>query len=119
MLDVRLTVRVDIEDRNFHSETHRNGGADYHFLSNTHTLTDKTGFAFTPAADRQLRVTSDAGVYHPQAEWSENIPYPIEKSRGQTASGDSYSPGWFELPMTRVNGCDVAGERGCDRTVGG
>ena len=30
--DVRITVRVDIEDRNFHSETKRNGGADCHFL---------------------------------------------------------------------------------------
>ena len=36
--DVRLTVRFDIEDRNFHWETKRNGGADYHFSSNTHTL---------------------------------------------------------------------------------
>jgi hypothetical protein len=34
--DVRLTVRCDIEDRNFHSETKRNGGADFHFSSNTH-----------------------------------------------------------------------------------
>ena len=33
--DVRLTVRFDIEDRNFHSETKRNGGADFHFSSNT------------------------------------------------------------------------------------
>ena len=59
--DVRLTVRVDIEDRNFHSETKRNGGADYHFSSNTHRLEMEniqhpTGFAFTPAPDRQLRV---------------------------------------------------------------
>ena len=33
--DVRLTVRFDIEDRNFHAETKRNGGADFHFSSNT------------------------------------------------------------------------------------
>jgi len=99
--DVRLTVRVDIEDRNFHSETHRNGGADYHFSSNTHTLTDAAGFAFTPAPDRKLRVASDLGFYHPQPEWSEKIPFPIEQSRGQTGNGDSYSPGWFELPMAR------------------
>jgi starch synthase (maltosyl-transferring) len=99
--DVRLTVRVDIEDRNFHSETHRNGGADYHFNTNTHTLEDQAGFAFTPTADRQLRVTADAGVYHPQPEWCENIPHPIEQTRGQVASGDAYSPGWFELRMPR------------------
>ncbi|HEY1489442.1 MAG TPA: glycogen debranching enzyme N-terminal domain-containing protein, partial [Verrucomicrobiae bacterium] len=45
--DVRLTVRVDIEDRNFHSETKRNGGADFHFFSNTRRLEEKIGFAFT------------------------------------------------------------------------
>ena len=38
--DVRLTVRFDIEDRNFHWETKRNGGADFHFASNTHDLSE-------------------------------------------------------------------------------
>ena len=59
--DVRLTVRVDIEDRNFHSETKRNRGADYHFSANSRPLAEKIGFSFTPAVDRQLRVYSDSG----------------------------------------------------------
>jgi len=106
--DVRLTVRFDIEDRNFHWETKRNGGADFHFASNTHDLphhasriTHHAGFAFTPAPDRQLRVFSDAGAYHPQPEWCENIPHPVEQSRGQVGSGDAYSPGWFEIPLAK------------------
>jgi len=99
--DVRLTVRADIEDRNFHSETKRNGGADFHFSSNTHTLDKRTGFAFTPAPERQLRVFADTGEYHPQPEWCENIPHPVEQMRGQTASGDAYSPGWFEIPLAK------------------
>ena len=98
--DVRLTVRADIEDRNFHSETHRNGGADYHFGTNCHALTDRPGFAFTPAADRQLRVFSNSGLYHPEAEWCQGVPHPVELSRGQVSSGDAYSPGWFDLPLT-------------------
>ncbi len=104
--DVSLTVRFDIEDRNFHSETKRNGGADYHFSSHVHLLpdTDTPGFKFTPAVDRQLRVYADAGKYHPQAEWCENIPHPVEQTRGQTGSGDAYSPGWFELPLTMNTG---------------
>jgi hypothetical protein len=36
--DVRLTVRLDIEDRNFHWETKRNGGAEYHFSAHVHPL---------------------------------------------------------------------------------
>jgi predicted glycogen debranching enzyme len=106
--DVRLTVRFDIEDRNFHSETKRTGGADYHFSTNMHELQTQdpksgiqTGFAFTPAPDRQLRVFANSGEYHLQPEWCENIPHPVEQSRGQTGSGDAYSPGWFELPLPK------------------
>ncbi len=111
--DVRLTVRVDIEDRNFHSETKRNDGADFHFSSNCREIKNSklkiqncAGFEFTPASDRQLRVATDSGEYHAQPEWCENIPHPIEQTRGQTGSGDAYSPGWFELPLAK--GADVA-----------
>jgi len=96
---VRLTVRMDIEDRNFHSETHRNGGADYHFDTNSHPLEGRPGFAFTPASDRFMRVFASGGDYHHEAEWSENIPHWVEQSRGQPGSGDAYSPGWFDLPL--------------------
>ncbi len=54
-----------------------------------------------PPADRQLRVFADAGEYHPQPEWCENIPHPVEQTRGQTGSGDAYSPGWFEIPLAK------------------
>jgi predicted glycogen debranching enzyme len=103
--EVRLTVRVDIEDRNFHSETRRNGGAEYHFNQHCHTLPDQPGFAFTPADDRQLRVFSSGGVYRPEPEWSQGIPHPVEQSRGQVSSGDCFSPGWFDLPLT--TGCSL------------
>jgi predicted glycogen debranching enzyme len=99
--DVRLTVRVDIEDRNFHSETKRNGGAEVHFSSNTTSLKTKIGFAFKPASDRRLQVFADSGEYHAQPEWGEHIMHPVEQTRGQTGSGDAYSPGWFELPLAK------------------
>ena len=106
--EVRLTVRVDIEDRNFHSETKRNGGAEHHFASHIGDLppaplraAPNPGFAFTPARDRQLRVFSDAGEYHAQPEWCEHIPHPVEQTRGQVGSGDAYSPGWFDLPLAK------------------
>jgi len=99
--DVRLTVRLDIEDRNFHSQTKRNGGADHHFAANTLPLEDQQGFAFTPAPDRQLKAFTDSGEYHAQPEWCENIPHPVEITRGQEGCGDAYSPGWFELPLVK------------------
>lgn len=99
--DVRLTVRFDIEDRNFHWETKRNGDADCHFSTNCREIQNCVGFEFTPAPDRQLRVFANAGEYHPQPEWCENIPHPVEQSRGQVGSGDAYSPGWFEIPLPK------------------
>jgi hypothetical protein len=99
---VKLTVRVDIEDRNFHWETKRNDAADHHFASRCRALegrADAVGFEFTPAADRQLRVWADAGRFHSEPEWCLNIPHPIEATRGQEGCGDAYSPGWFELGL--------------------
>jgi len=99
--DVRITARVDIEDRNFHSETHRNDGADYHFRQHCHTLEREIGFEFTPAEDRQLRVLANTGVFHPEPEWCQGIPHPVEQSRAQVGSGDAYSPGWFDIPLAK------------------
>jgi predicted glycogen debranching enzyme len=97
--DIRITVRVDIEDRNFHTETHRNGGAEFHFQQNCHTLEGQIGFAFTPAPDRQLRVLASAGEFHSEPEWCLGIPHPVEQSRAQVGWGDTYSPGWFDIPL--------------------
>jgi starch synthase (maltosyl-transferring) len=95
----RITIRVDIEDRNFHTQTEHNGGADHHFSTNLRLLAGKAGFAFAPAPDRQVRAYATRGEYHPAAEWSHNLPHKIEQTRGQVASGDAYSPGWFDLPL--------------------
>ncbi len=94
-----LTLRVDIEDRSFHSETHRNPDAERHFQSNTVTLPEDAGFTFHPAPGRELTVRSDRGLYHAGPEWAEPIAHPVEASRGQTSEGDAYSPGWFEIPL--------------------
>ncbi len=99
--DVRLTVRVDLEDRNFHGETKRNGGAEHHFATNSMALANRIGFAFAPAADRRLLVFADSGAYHPQPEWCQDIPHPVEQTRGQVGCGDAFSPGWFELPLAK------------------
>lgn len=107
---VRLTVRVDIEDRNFHWETQRNEGSERHFSGHCREISTRgaaesqpssNGFAFTPAPDRGLRVWADAGGYHRDPEWSVGIPHPVEATRGQEGRGDAYSPGWFELPIAQ------------------
>jgi starch synthase (maltosyl-transferring) len=98
---VRLTLRFDLEDRNFHGETHHNGGADHHFSAHTHALRAKSGFEFRPPGGRQARIFSERGAFHPSAEWSDSIAHPVEQTRGQRGAGDAYSPGWFDIPLVR------------------
>jgi starch synthase (maltosyl-transferring) len=98
---VRITARVDLEDRNFHSQTEHNGGADFHFNSNAHALPNRAGFEFRPSGDRRVRVSADKGAYHPSPEWSHHLPHPVEQTRGQVGAGDAFSPGWFDLPLER------------------
>ena len=102
--EVRLTVRIDLEDRSFHGETRRNDGSDLHFREHTTALSDRAGFAFAPVG-HALRAWSDHGHWHGEAEWCTGIPHPIEASRGMTNSGDAWSPGWFDLPL--AIGADV------------
>src|SRR6185312_11366023 len=39
--------------------------------------------------------------YHPGVEWITGIVHSEESTRGQADRGDAYSPGWFELPLSR------------------
>ncbi len=98
---VSISVRVDIEDRSFHGETERNGGSEHHFAVSTSTLKARSGFRFIPTANTALTVVADRGVYHPEPEWCDHIAHPVEQSRGQTGGGAAYSPGWFEVPLSR------------------
>ncbi|HAB17667.1 MAG TPA: amylo-alpha-1,6-glucosidase, partial [Verrucomicrobiota bacterium] len=108
---VTLTVRLDLEDRNFHSQTKYNDGANQHFTRHCRPVVlgaipaasgslPFDGFEFTPATDRRLRVWTTMGAYHHEPEWTLNIAHPVEASRGQELSGDAFSPGWFEIPLT-------------------
>ncbi len=98
---VFLTIRVDLEDRSFHGETKRTPETDRHFAQHTATLDQRLGFRFHPATDRQVSAWVELGRYHADPEWSVDLPHPIEAGRGQTATGDCWSPGWFEVPLHR------------------
>ena len=96
---VRVTVRLDLEDRSFHSETRLDAALEGHFQSATTILADRTGFRFAPATGRHLEAWAESGAYHAQPEACRGIPHPVEGSRGLAASGDAWSPGWFDLPL--------------------
>jgi predicted glycogen debranching enzyme len=96
---VRLTVRLDLEDRSFHQETKRWDGADDYF--NQVTTPNKNGFFFKPGQGRQLEAAIDSGTFNMEPEWSLNLHHAIEGTRGMTDSGDAWSPGWFEIELPK------------------
>lgn len=104
---VSLTVRIDIEDRSFHSETKRHEGAEVHFATHCRPIThpqsigknQSRGFEFAPTIHRRFTALASLGEFHPEPEWSVNLPHDWEANRGQDGSGDAYSPGWFEIPL--------------------
>ena len=104
---VRMVLRVDVEDRSFHGETQRTTDGEQYFSSQTTVLSDRIGFAFTPASDRRLVVTADAGRYHHETEWCTGIPHPVEADRGMTGQGDARSPGWFDVPLAAAQALHV------------
>lgn len=96
---LKLIVRVDIEDRSFHCESNRNEISEAHFRNHCRPLDRNIGFSFVPSNDRELHVFASHGEFFPDEEWSSKIDHPIESTRGQTPTGDAYSPGWFRLPL--------------------
>ena len=99
---VSVTVRLDLEDRGYHSETFRNEGIDLHFNTHLHPLADKQGFLFDPAPERHLRAWSNVGAWHPAPEWCQGLSHAVEGSRGMADRGDAWSPGWFQFPLERL-----------------
>lgn len=103
---VRLTLRFDVEDRSFHWETKRGGAAEAHFGEHVKELDAGGGFSFQPDG-RHLEIRTDGGRFHSAPEWSENLPHPVEASRGMTGTGDGFSPGWFEIMLPQNGSADV------------
>ena len=100
-----LTLRIDIEDRSFHQESHLTDG-DEQFWSSS-IFPEHNGFEFRPSDDRVLSAESTHGKFHVQPEWVRAIDHPLEETRGQIANGDAYSPGWFEIPLSTGEQAEV------------
>lgn len=94
---VTVIVRPDIEWRSFHHKTKAFLGAETAWPAAVQPAAD--GFAFKPAKDEHLSITTDHGRYHQEPRWIYMVGHPEEQERGLDANGDLFSPGWFEIPL--------------------
>ena len=94
---VRLILRPDIEDRNFHTKTKAFTGPEQAWRHAVERRTD--GFVFRPAGDRSLVLGMTPGRFVWEPEWRYMVAHPVEADRGLDGCSDLFSPGYFECNL--------------------
>ncbi len=92
--DVKLILRPDVEDRSFHEKTKAFAGPEQSWPGAV--AARHSGFDFTPAKDRRLRLRTSRGTFHQEPEWQYMTAHPLDAERGLDGCSDLFSPGWFE-----------------------
>jgi len=95
---VRLIIRPDIDDRNFHENTKAFMGPENHFPNSCQVL--ENGFEFTPDPGRKLLCQTSAGDFVWEPEWQYMIHLPVEADRSMDPHTDLFSPGYFSIYLT-------------------
>ncbi len=95
---VRLIIRPDIDDRNFHANTKAFMGPEHHFPDSCGVM--ENGFEFSPDPGRKLLCQTSAGDFVWEPEWQYMIPLPVEADRHMDPHTDLFSPGYFSIYLT-------------------
>ncbi|MBL0716215.1 MAG: glycogen debranching enzyme family protein [Desulfosarcina sp.] len=94
---VRLILRPDVEDRNFHDTTKAFTGPENRFPAALQSTPD--GFDFDPAPTRHLALRLSPGQFVAEPEWAYMIHRPLEAERGLDPHSDLFSPGYFTFDL--------------------
>ncbi len=105
---IRVFLRPDIEDRNFHHTTKASTGPEktwpdavkYH----------PSGFDFVPVPDRILHMQASCGNFKPDPEWIYMVWQKNEAERGLDPYSDLFSPGTFRFYLNGGETAHLAGQ---------
>ncbi len=92
---VRLIIRPDIDDRNFHANTKAYLGPEHQWPEQCRT--QGKGFEFLPDPNRKLAIASSDGEFIWEPEWRYMVYLPVEAERGMDPHTDLFSPGYFSI----------------------
>jgi predicted glycogen debranching enzyme len=95
---LRLILRPDIEDRNFHATTKAFTGPEERFPQAVNPA--PSGFDFVPATERRLHLRVSDGRFVSEPEWNYMVHRPLEAERGLDPQSDLFSPGYFRFDLT-------------------
>ncbi|MDA1140317.1 MAG: glycogen debranching enzyme N-terminal domain-containing protein [Planctomycetota bacterium] len=101
LADHAFLVRPDLEFRGHHGETRAFGLDERQFAGAYRELDFNRGVGFRREITDKLEfmIQSNCPEFRPEGEWQYGIRHPHEGTRGQTDSGDAYSPGYFHMPL--------------------
>ena len=90
---IKLILRPDIEDRNFHESTKAYQGPEH--LWPKAVIIHSGGFTFSPATGHLLRIEISQGSFVSEPEWHYMVRRPVDAERGIDPDSDLFSPGYF------------------------
>ncbi len=96
-MPIKLILRPDIEDRNFHTVTKAIHGAERDFPKAV--IVEDDGFVFAPAEERKMKIILPGGKFVSEPEWNYMVAHPVEAERGLDGSSDLFSPGYFTVDI--------------------
>ncbi|MBN2804466.1 MAG: glycogen debranching enzyme N-terminal domain-containing protein, partial [Deltaproteobacteria bacterium] len=96
---IDLIIRVDLENRNFHETSKHNSAIAKKIIVNS----DKRGFTFNRSDKNQLHVFCREGEFYLEPDYRRDIPHVFDSERGQTPTGNSFSPGWFKIDLQQAS----------------
>ncbi len=105
---VRIIIRPDLEDRNFHTETKAMYGAETHFPQSVEA--NHKSMTFAPLKDRRLVISTFRGRFVVAPEWQYSVYHENEAARGLEAFSDLFSPGYFEITLDGGDGEQIVGQ---------
>lgn len=95
---VKIILRPDLEDRNFHTVTKAFLGPEQSFPASVRAAADS--FVFGPDERLQLRLALPGGRFVPEPEWQYLVNLPEEEYYGLEHATDLFSPGYFEFELS-------------------
>ena len=90
---VRIILRPDIENRNFHATTKAYQGPEDQWPQAVTAFSN--GFHFAPEADHHLKVQISNGAFVWEPEWLYMVHRPKDARRGLDPDSDLFSPGYL------------------------
>lgn len=94
---VSIVLRPDIEARDFHCKTLAYQGPEQRYPESVFPFRD--GFDFACGTMPKCRMKLPGGEFHPAGEWTYSLHHSEDGARGLGATGDVYSPGWFNVTL--------------------